>query len=70
MDFSAFDTKKIDEYTAQAKASWGETSEYHEFERKSQARSKHAADAIRIDNDSEEAYTEYRTRMLIEGGKG
>ena len=32
--------------------------------------SKHAADAIRIDNDSEEAYTEYRTRMLIEGGKG
>ena len=34
MDFSAFDTKKIDEYTAQAKASWGETSEYHEFEQK------------------------------------
>ena len=26
MDFSAFDTKKIEEYTAQAKASWGETS--------------------------------------------
>ena len=32
--------------------------------------SKHAADVIRIDNDYEEAYTEYRTRMLIEGGKG
>ena len=46
MDFSAFDTKKIDEYTAQAKASWGETSEYHEFEQKSQARSKEEENAL------------------------
>lgn len=34
MDFSAFDTSKIDEYTAQAKASWGNTPQYREFEEK------------------------------------
>ena len=40
MDFSAFDTKKMDEYAAQAKKTWGETPEFHEFEEKSQGRSK------------------------------
>ena len=39
MDFSAFDTKKLDEYAAQAKASWGTTPEYLEFEQKSAGRS-------------------------------
>lgn len=34
MDFSAFDTSKIDEYAAQAKASWGNTPQYKEFEEK------------------------------------
>lgn len=38
MDFSAFDTKKIDEYAAQAKASWGTTPAYREFEEKSKGR--------------------------------
>lgn len=38
MDFSAFDTKKMEEYAAQAKASWGETPAYHEFEEKSKGR--------------------------------
>lgn len=38
LDFTAFDTKKIDEYTAQAKASWGSTPEYKEFEEKSKGR--------------------------------
>ena len=46
MDFSAFDTKKIDEYAAQAKASWGQTSEYHEFEEKTQSRSKEEETAL------------------------
>lgn len=32
MDFSAFDTRKIDEYAAEAKTSWGTTAEYHEYE--------------------------------------
>lgn len=34
MDFSAFDTRKIDEYAAQAKAMWGKTEAYKEFEQK------------------------------------
>ncbi len=35
MDFKAFDTRKIDEYAAQAKATWGQTKEYQEFEERS-----------------------------------
>ena len=35
MDFSAFDTKKIDEYSKQAKEQWGKTEAYKEFEEKS-----------------------------------
>jgi DNA-binding transcriptional MerR regulator len=35
MDFKAFDTRKIDEYTAKAKETWGKTPEYREFEEKS-----------------------------------
>lgn len=38
MDFTAFDTSKIDEYAAQAKASWGNTPEYREFEEKNKNR--------------------------------
>lgn len=34
MDFSTFDTAEIDEYTAQAKAKWGNTDAWKEFERK------------------------------------
>ncbi len=35
MDFEPFDKKKLEEYAAQAKASWGATPEYREFEAKS-----------------------------------
>ena len=38
MDFSAFDTQKLDEYAAQARASWGATPEYREFEAKTKDR--------------------------------
>ena len=34
MDFSVFDTSKMDEYTAQAKAEWGNTEAYKEYEKK------------------------------------
>lgn len=34
MDFTAFDTKKIEAYAAQAKQQWGATPEYKEFEQK------------------------------------
>lgn len=40
LDFTAFDTSKIDEYAAQAKASWGATPEYREYEQKSKGRTK------------------------------
>ena len=33
-NFEAFDTSKLDEYAAQAKASWGDTEAYREFEKK------------------------------------
>lgn len=37
-DFSAFDTKKMDEYTKKAKETWGGTDAYKEFEQKSKNR--------------------------------
>lgn len=40
MNFEAFDTRKIDEYAAQAKASWGTTAAYREYEQKSKGRNK------------------------------
>jgi len=38
MDFKAFDTSKMDEYAARAKAEWGATPEYKEFEEKDRMR--------------------------------
>ena len=38
MSFQAFDTGKMDEYAAQARARWGETKEYKEFEEKDRGR--------------------------------
>ena len=35
MDFSAFDTRKIEEYSERAKEQWGKTEAYKEFEEKS-----------------------------------
>ncbi len=40
MDFSAFDTSKIDEYAKKAKEEWGDTPQYKEYEKKSASRSK------------------------------
>ena len=40
LNFEAFDTSKIDEYAAQAKAYWGKTPAYKEFEEKSRGRTK------------------------------
>lgn len=38
MEFKAFDTSKIDEYAERAKAEWGDTREYKEFEEKDRTR--------------------------------
>ena len=35
MDFSTFDTTELDQYTAQAKAKWGKTKAWQEYEQKS-----------------------------------
>ena len=40
LTFDAFDTRKIDEYARQAKASWGKTPEYKEYQEKSKGRTK------------------------------
>ncbi len=40
MDFENFDSKKIDEYSVQAKALYGKTDAYKEFQQKSQSRTK------------------------------
>lgn len=46
MDFSAFDKKQIDDYSAQAKALWGKTDAYKEYEAKSKGRTKETEKSI------------------------
>lgn len=48
MDFSAFDTRKIDEYAAEAKASWGMTAEYHEYQEKAKERTSEQQKSINV----------------------
>ena len=48
MDFSAFDTKKIDEYARQAKESYGTTPAYKEYEEKAKNRTKEEEQSISI----------------------
>ncbi len=57
MDFTAFDTKKIDEYAAQAKESWGDTDAYKEYEKKSEGRT--AEDNANIVKDMMMIFTEF-----------
>ena len=45
-DFTAFDTAKIDEYMEQAKASWGNTPQWKEFEEKSKNSSGRETDRL------------------------
>lgn len=49
MSFEAFDTRKIDEYAERAKASWGKTEAYKEFEKKSEGRSKEAQQKLNVE---------------------
>ncbi len=46
MDFSAFDKTKLDRYAREAKAQWGKTDAYREFEEKSSTRSETAEEQI------------------------
>lgn len=49
LSFEAFDTRKIDEYAAEAKASWGTTDAYKEYEQKSAGRSKEEQQKLNIE---------------------
>ena len=49
MDFSVFDTKKMDEYAARAKENWGKTDAYKEFEEKSKDWTKETTKDIAMD---------------------
>ncbi|MGN1014960.1 MAG: MerR family transcriptional regulator [Butyricicoccus sp.] len=46
MDFTAFDTKKLDEYVQEARESWGETDAFREFEEKSRDRTEQDRQAV------------------------
>ena len=46
MDFTPFDTKQLEEYAARAKARWGETEAYREYEQKSRDRTREREDSI------------------------
>lgn len=48
MSFEAFDTRKFDEYVRQAKASWGQTDAYKEYEKKSVGRSKEEQHVLNV----------------------
>jgi DNA-binding transcriptional MerR regulator len=49
LDFTAFDTSKLDEYAKQAKEKWGTTQENKEFSEKSKGRTKQDEKAIMAD---------------------
>ena len=57
LTFDAFDTRKIDEYAAQAKASWGTTPAYREYEEKSKGRTKE--DDMRIQQGMVDIFAEF-----------
>ena len=57
MDFSAFDTKKMDEYAAQAKEAWGNTPAYQEYEQKTKGRSK--AETVEAGRQMMEIFAEF-----------
>ncbi|MCR4598429.1 MAG: MerR family transcriptional regulator [Acetatifactor sp.] len=49
MDFTAFDSSKLDEYAKRAKEQWGNTPEFKEFEEKDQKRSKSEKESMMAD---------------------
>lgn len=61
MDFTPFDTKKIDKYTKKAKEQWGNTEAYHEFEQKNANRTK--SDENVIMNEMMKIFVEFGKMM-------
>ena len=63
MDFTAFDTSKIDEYAAEAKAAYGQTPEYAEFVEKSKCRTKE--ETQRLNMQMMAIFTEFGTMRQL-----
>lgn len=59
VDFTVFDTSKINEYAAKAKTAYGQTAEYKEFEEKSNNRTKEETQRLNI--QMMEIFTEFGT---------
>ncbi len=66
MDYKAFDTKKVDEYAAQAKESWGYTDAYKEYEKKSKGRT--PEDNANIARDMMLIFTEFGGMKELDPG--
>lgn len=49
LDFTAFDTKKIDEYARQAKELWGQTPQFRQFQEKAKGRTKEEERRINVE---------------------
>ena len=58
MDFTTFDHSKMDEYAAQAKAKWGKTNAYKEFEEKISGADFEMSDKVKT-NFFDEIFTLY-----------
>lgn len=64
MDFTVFDTKKMDEYAKRAKEQWGKTAEYKEFEEKSKGWTD--KDQQNMANDFMQIFVEFGQMMSLE----
>ena len=57
MDFTVFDTRKLDEYAERAKQQWGQSEQYKEFEEKSKDWTKE--DELHMANDFMKVFEEF-----------
>ena len=64
MDFTVFDTKKMDEYAKRAKEQWGKTAEYKECEEKSKGWTD--KDQQNMANDFMQIFVEFGQMMSLE----
>ena len=62
--FAAFDNRKIDDYAAQARAAWGKTAEYKEFEQKTASHT--AEDLQQVEQDMEAMIASFGQRRHLD----
>lgn len=64
VEFKVFDTKKMDEYSRRAKEQWGKTSEYKEFEEKTQNMSRD--DELAMVDEFMQIFAEFGQMMSLD----